>query len=518
MTTEKSFLQSIKLEISRNFKLTPYERIAFHKILGFLKSDIGLSILFNELDKGNEVRASAISTIIKFDNPDIITRLIPYLKKNISITEKIDILNYVEQHGGEYAIPDIIDFIEIEKEKPGWQEVVAKAFIVLRSIGENSDLILDFLMKIINDRNSSNEIISYAIYTLSLFRVISTFEELAKRDDNSIYYAIFRSLYRLSCDLIKVKVKSDGDEEQLFTYSPDSEDKVVLDIRVFLGKMSSRFETYSNQTKVAFISVMMSSNHREFQIYIMKALTSKDYELITMTLYAIFENINHLRDPDKLFRSLIALSTETDRDNDLIIDIFSHFFRTPRKSRQFNILQDKLYSYIVVTLETYFETFRKEFMITDVIEKGYPESFQRVRKFILKRFTPDIKKEILNYLSSETRSTISQVIADLSRWVTHIDEEEKGDLLGFYEILFDSDVKSRLNSATRFDDINFEKKYLKNRIIRLCMIIGDLGIHDGSSALVNIYNYLKKYPDPAIMDAVIRTLSHSQLFLHAWRN
>lgn len=272
--------------------------------------------------------------------------------------------------------------------------------------------------------------------------------------------------------------------------------------------MAPRFEEYSNLTKIAFISAMISCNHREFLIYVMKALTSRDPELISMTLYALINNVEKLRDPDKLFRSLIALSTESNRDNELIVEIFIKFFTGIGENRKHHILKDKLYSYMVVTLETYFETYRRDFMIKDVVEKSFPESFQKVRNFILERLTPELKKRIISFLNLEESRAAHKVLDEISRWVAFVSEEEKEDLYNLMEILFDEDEKSRGNSAGRLEDINHEKRYLRNRIARLCNILARLHIQDAASPLVNIYNYLKKYPDPQLLHTTIITLAH----------
>jgi HEAT repeat protein len=271
--------------------------------------------------------------------------------------------------------------------------------------------------------------------------------------------------------------------------------------------MAPRFDGYSRRTKAAFISAMIACSHREFLIYVMKALTSRDQELVKMALYAIYANIGRLKDPDKLLRSLIALSTESESENELIIDIFTKFFSQKNETRQYNILKDKIYNYIIVTLESYFEMFRKEFMIREVIEKSYPEAFQHVRKFILEKFTPEIKKNIVSYLLNEDPSSIKGVFIDIAKWVTYIDESEKDGLSQLLQLLYDSDKKSRENTAARIDDLQFEKRYLRDRIIRLCKIIEGLSINEAASTLVNIYNYLKKYPDQELLSASIHCLS-----------
>ncbi|MCP4130649.1 MAG: hypothetical protein GY754_06670 [bacterium] len=510
---EKSFLQTIKLEISRNFKLTPYERIAFHKILGVLKSEIGMNILVKELDKGPDVRESAIATLVNFDNPQILATILPYLGDTISGAEKKNILDHIERFGHTGNITDIIVFIEKEKEglltetSQETLDILAHAFSVLSKKGEESDELLTYLRSIIFSDDSEPVIVSLAIMTLSAFRNIRVFEELLNRNDDLITASVYNALYDLYKRVADSAALKEKDEEDYYTYSQREEDEILLDIRVLLGKKTQNFDSYTNRTKVAFINAMVCCNHREYLIYTMKALTSSDPDLINSTLYSLYVNVNRLRDPDKLFRSLISLATELDKDNELIVDMFVKYFSIQRSSREFHILQDKLYGYIVVTLEAYFETYRKEFMITEVIEKGFPEGFQKIRKFILERMTPEMKKKIVNFLNLDDSREINHILSDLSKWVAYVGEDEKADLAFLIEIFLDSDKKSRENSALRIEDIKFEKRYLRNRIIRLCKIIGRLNITGASSPLVNIYNFIKKYPDKEIMDITIHTLS-----------
>ena len=507
MAEEKSFLQTIKLEISKSFRLLPYERVAFHKILGVLKSDAGTSILLKELEKGPEIRESTITILSEFNYPSVTEALVNLLLTDISQSEKLKILNHVETFGTAANIKSIIDFIESESKSKQNDLAVKKAFYALKVIGAGNEEALNFLISIATSDEYSPEFTSLAMFALSSFKIISTLENLLKKDNEILSYSAYRNLYILSTEIIDSISTVLDDESRLYTYSTDSEDKVILDIRVLLGKMSPRFDQYSNRIKTAFVSSMISCNHREVLIYTMKALTSKDPELVTMTLYTIYDNIQRLRDPDKLFRSLISLSTETEKDNELIIDIFAKYFLSNIDTRQFHILRDKMFGYIVVTLETYFETFRKEFMITDVAEKNFPENFQKIRNFILKRFTPELKKVAVGFLSHEESSRIQHVITDMEKLIKHIDDYEHRDLSLLLEVFIDADPKSRTISASRIEGINFEKRYLKTRIIRLCGIIQKLSIHEASSPLVNIYNYLKKYPDAELLHSTIRTLS-----------
>ncbi len=507
MAEEKSFLQTIKLEISRSFKLVPYERLAFHKILGILKSEVGMSILIKELEKGPDIRKSAIAMLVVFEKPEVMKALVSCLGKNISDEERVMILDHVKRHGGADTIKDIIALIESLQGVQVSPDVIGRSFDVLKSIGAESDEVLNFLISKINAERQDPQIRALAVESLSSFRAISVFESLLKKGDDALCAAAYKAIYMLAADLSEKARQMKTEDDRLYTYMPDSEDKIVLDIRVLLGKMTHDFDRYSNSTKIAFMCAMIACNHREYLIYAMKALTSNDVELVSMALYSLYQNVERLRDPDKLFRNLIAISTEIDRFNEMIVDIFVKFFSVPVDTRQFNLLKDKLFSYIVVTLETYFETYRKEFMITDVIEKGLPDSFQRIRKFILNYCSPDLKREIVAFLTQDDPALVKHIIGGMAKRISFLREEELGDLRLLIEVLLDKDRKSRDNSASRIEDLNFEKLYLRNRILRLCRIIGLLHIDEAASILVNIYNYLKKYPDPDIVRSNVQTLA-----------
>jgi len=504
---EKSYLQTIKLEISKNVKLEPYERIAFHKLLGLHRTDPGMNTLSLELNKSPLIRRNALNTLSRFEKKEALEITAPLLSSPVSSAERMMILDSLRRSGSPGDVPVIINFIESIKNDIESLKLIQKGFEALSNLGQGMPEVLDFVLSIIKADDIDKSLKLPAIQVLSAFKSISTYEDLLKRDDDSISYEVYSSLYSLITKTIESTAVVDVEEERLYTYSPDSEDKIILDIRVLLGKMAPRFDGYSNLTKITYISAMIACSHREFLIYAMKALTSKDQELITMALYTLHKNISRIRDPDKLFRSLISLSSETERDSDLIVGIFIKFFSAPKNTRQYHLLQDKMYSYIIVTMETYFETYRKEFMITDVIEKSLPESFQKVRLLMLERLSPDLRKKIVAYLTHDDAALVSHIISDISKWLAYIDEGEKESLTYLLDILSEKDKKSRENSASRIDDLNYEKRYLRDRIIRLCSIIEKLGIKDAASVLVNIYNYLKKYHDEKIIEAATHALA-----------
>ena len=139
MAEEKSFLQTIKLEISRSFKLVPYERLAFHKILGILKSDVGMSILIKEMEKGSDIRRSAIAVLVSFDKPEAMKALVSYLGKNISDEERVMILDHVKRRGGADVIKDIIALIESFQTIQVPAEVLGMSCDVLKTVGAVSE-------------------------------------------------------------------------------------------------------------------------------------------------------------------------------------------------------------------------------------------------------------------------------------------------------------------------------------------------------------------------------------------
>jgi hypothetical protein len=505
---EKDYLQSLKIEISKNFKLVPYERIAFHRILALVRSDNGMKILLHELTLDPEIRKSAIIVLKSFNNAAVKNTFMDILAvPGMSTVEKIYILDHLKVTGAPEDMPRILSLVREYingKEDP---VVIARGLEVLREHGNGLKEVVDFIKSISLNAELPEDIRCCAIESYAYFKDISFFEDLVKEKNDKITYSTFKSLAILSDRLMQEVEDKRTEEDASFTYMPELEDKLVLNVRVLLGKMTAQFDSFSKMVRTSFIHAMICCNHREFLIYTMKALTSDDQELIDMVLHLILANVHKLRDPDKLYRNLLALTADTERKNELIVNIFERQFTGMKESRKNNLLKDKLYNYIVVTLETYFETYRKEFMITEVAEKNYPESFQNIRRIILERFNPDIKRKIANFLRSNDRSTLNKVLGEIGQRIPYIEKEDVGRLSVLMEILFDSDAKSRENSSARIDDINFEKRYLRNRILRICDIIGRLKIMEAATTLVKIFNYVKKYQDQYIFDAVAHCLS-----------
>ncbi len=509
-------LQTLKLEISKNAKLLPYERIAFHKIFGLTKTDDGMQILLKELNSIPLVRESAVLTLKSFDHKEVRDAFSELLKKQISDIEKIHIFENFKKFGTPDLIPSLIEYIENNKANNENLPVLAHVFNVLRAIGGNSAEVNDYLKSTASNKELTESIRALAIISLSAFKDIvvpgqkdnkSFLEEILKENSEEIICAAYSCMAILNDNMIRIMDQSRNEEDEIFTYSPEKDDRAILDIRVLIGKMTARFDSYSDNSKIAILNAMISSNHRELLIYTMKALMSDNPNLIDMTLDLILANTNKLVDPDKLFRNLISLSLDSPRGNELVVKIFIRYFGNLKEIRRNMLFRDKMYNYLVVTLETYFENFRKNFMVAEVMEKNYPDNVQKVRNLILNKFTPNYKKKILNYLKSNDSSVLNNILSEISAIIPFIGDSEKESLSYFLEILFEKDIKSREVSASRIEDIDFEKRYLKERIICICDIVGELDIENAAGPLVIIYNYIKKYPEKDIFEAVSNALS-----------
>lgn len=504
---EKNILQTIKLEISKNFKLIPYERIAFHKILAILRTENGMNVLVRDLAGDPLVRESAIAALRDFENPAVAAALAPLLDADTSMAEKITILDHIERRGSVGHAGEMIAFIEAHRADQKLAPAVLKAFDVLRAVGGDDDGVYDFFLRTARDAEGDIALRRAAVLGLSSFRRALVYEELLKENAPGVAQAVYQSIARY-CENFARSAAEDSEDEQLFTYSSEKEDGSILNIRVLLSKMTPQFDEYSDETKVAFLDAMIACAHREFLIYIMKALTSRNRALVIMALHLVRARVHRLADPDKLFRNLIALSVESAIENAVIVEIFQRFFTGMQENRKNLLLRDKLFNYIVVTLETYFETYRKEFMVAEVAEKDFPENFRRIRHFILERFTPELRRALIAYLKNEDRTGIHKIIVAIAGSLPHVSAEEGETVEFLVEVLFDNDPKAREVSAGRIESVNFEKKFLRDRIVRLLRIIGILDIENAATALVKMFNYVKKYPDPEILNEVGETLSY----------
>jgi HEAT repeat protein len=509
LSDDKNFLQSIKLEISRNFKLDPYERIAFHKVLACAKSGAGKDVLIREIEKGGDVRTSAMNALSEFIDPSVIPVFMSILNSAPSEAEIFIILDFLNNNGSAGEVEPLIRLIEEKKADPENDFIIKKAFNVLKNIGETDGVFHDYLISIINNPESGSVILESAINAASILRRPDIYEELIKRNNDRISYFVFLSIYNLNLMLIK----NDTVEKDEYTppvlveeSSMSADDELLLNIKVLLGKTTSKYEDFSIDTKNAYINAMLSCNHRESVIYALKALESKNNELIRKTFFSICNNITRLRFPEKLLRSLISMSIETEDNNRLIVDIFAKYFSEKKISRSDILFRDKLFGNITSTLESYFETYRREFMIPEVSESSLPENYKKVRACMLKNLNHEHKKKLIADLVSEEKDIPRRILSNLSGWINYIDEEDQEAVSILLDLIIDEDKVSRENTASRLDSVNFEKRYLQSRIVRLCNIINVLNIDGAAKSLVYIYNYLKKFPDKEIFDSAVYAL------------
>ncbi len=507
MSDDKNFLQTIKLEISRNFRLDPYERMAFHRILALLKTQQGKDILIRELDRERDIRLSALTSLTSFSDPSLADIFIKLLEKDLSDDEIILIINFFSELNDEKIIPPVINLIEKNRGNPEKKYLIKIAFNTLKNFGSGNTDILNFLNSIISDQTSPDTLIAGAINTISVFKNTEVFEELLKKNNDKISYYVFSSIYNFN---LTMNVSDEEEDYTSLEWKParslTPEDNLLLQIKVLLGKMTARYDDFSVRTKISFINAMLSCNHRESVIYVMKALESRDLDLVKKTLYSLYSNITTLRNPEKIFRSLISMSVESERYNELIVDIFTKYFTERSVSRSDILFRDKQFGNIASTLESFFETYRREFMIPDVVEKAFPESFRKIRQYILKNLDPEHKRRLVTAFTSEGKNRVRDMIAVMADWVFFVQDDEKEAISQLLDIMLDEDRISLENSASRIDSVNFEKRYLQSRIVRLCNIISSLQIDGAAKSMVFIYNYLKKYPDREIFEATVNAL------------
>ncbi len=507
---EKDLVQSLKLEISKKFRLSPYERLAFHSILSIRKTESSLEILTADLDKTPIVRKSAIKTLSGYDAEKVYSIMHRYLQKDLTADELIIIIDFLAENGTEQDVPILKEYIVNGMQNPALSSAIPHVFEAIRQINHPDSDIRSFLLEIINDKAIDTYIKYYAIRACTIFKDINIFESLLRSENEQIESSCFHALALLSKELRNISEHQRIENEKEYGYQPsssDSEDSTIVDIRVLLGKYSSRFQQYETATRISFIEAMIESNHRETHIYVMNALTSGDEDLLFEVLQVLLRSIERIRDHDKLFRSLIALNVENNYNNELIVNIFVNFFSNIGNNRNTNLLRDKLYNYIVVTLETYFEQYRKEFMITDVIEKDYPEDIQIVRNFIQEKFNAQVHNKIQNYLSIDNRDSVTNLFSYMETTSPFINENETEAFYDLLQLLYDNDSESRKATNKRLDDIKFDKRYLQSKILRLCQIISRLNIIAAATPLVKIFNYVKKYYDREIFHGVASTLS-----------
>ena len=509
MAEDKNFLQTIKLEISRTFKLDQYERMSFHNLLGIIKSENGRDLLLKELKRDPEIRMSALANLAGFNDDSIAPVFIELLEGKINNNEIGVILSYFEQCTVPVEGSVFINILEKLKNQGGSRYLFLKCFDVMGRLCSGESSLADYLVSVI-ENEKDRIMISGSLMALSYFKRVDIFENILKKNDDNLAAAVFDSIHKMNVQIMKEynsrEEKDYSPEDRFFEKSLTGEEELLLQIKVLLGRVAPRFEHYSDETRVSLINAMLSCNHREGVIYALKGLESKDINIVHQTLYAVYNNITRLRDPDKLFRSLLAMNILSDRNNTLVVDIFHKYFSEKKDSRAHILFRDKLYGYVSGSAESFFETYRREFMIPDVVENSFPENFQKIRSFILRKLNPEIKRKITDTLTSHDFEHPRKIMEYISQRIKYIDESDREALSLLTDLLLDQDMISREKSAARIESVNFDKIYLQKRIIRLCMIISRLNIESAAKSLVYIYNYLKKYPEPEILESAINAL------------
>ncbi|MCL2154527.1 MAG: hypothetical protein FWH53_02560 [Leptospirales bacterium] len=532
MSEDKNFLQSIKLELSRNFKLEPYERIAFHKILAHVKSNAGKEILIQEVDRGGDIRISALNALSEFNDSSLVPLFVSILAKEPLNEELFIILDFLYNNGTVEEVRPLIELIERQANRVKGEEdedearslnelmerkeddkksvfIIRRAFNVLKKIGENDLNFHQYITDIFNNPNSDVVVLEGAINAASILKNTNIFEELLKRNDDNISYHVFLSIYNLNLTLFTGRDEEDFESYNLIINDEkdmSADENLLLNIKVLLGKITSKYDGFSNKTKNAYLNAMLSCNHRESLIYLMKALESKDDELIRKTFFSLYCNITRLRFPEKILRNLLTMSVEKNEYNKSIVNIFVRFFSERNSSRSDILFRDKLFGNITSTLDSFFETYRREFMIPDIDENSLPENFKKMRALILRNLNPEQKRRLIQDILSDENRPPKKILTNLSEYIPYVDENSQEALSLFIDLIIDEDKIARESTASKIDSVNFEKRYLQAKIIRLCGIINSLNISDAAQPMVYIYNYLKKFPDKEIFDAAIYSL------------
>src|SRR6056297_967298 len=105
MVMEKDLVQSLKLELSKKFRLSPYERLAFHSILSIRKTESSLEILTADLDKTPIVRKSAIKTLSGYDAEKVYSIMYNNVQQDLTADVFIIIIDFIAENGTEQNVP-----------------------------------------------------------------------------------------------------------------------------------------------------------------------------------------------------------------------------------------------------------------------------------------------------------------------------------------------------------------------------------------------------------------------------
>ena len=497
---ERDILQSIKLEITKNLKFTPYLRICLHPFIAQSKSDIAHNILCAELSAEPAIRFSAIRTITHYKLPGFTDLFHALFQHSITDDEKIQICTYLATYGNSQTVELLNNYIMDNFNKESNHTIVIQCLETLRILRHPDSKLLATLKSIINETGTHEVIRYYAIRALSIYDDIHVLSSLINQNEYTLL-GIFDAIAFISDYCITKKTQKNEASDS------SKEENLIIELRVFLSKMLPHFDEFSTRVKISCLNALITSKHRETNDYVLKILGGQNENEKEELLLLLQHTIMLLRDPEPLIRALISYGTVSPHHNTIIVDTIINYFESFQSDRSSTLLKDKLFNYFTVTLDSFFELYRKNYMISDVEEKNYPEIFREVRNFILLKFSPQILNRIIHYLKHEKNDEIHKIITLLTTYLPFIDSSIRDPFSSLVEMLYDRDPKSREITASRLETIDFEKRFLQERIIRLCNIIAKLNIQSAATLLVKIYNYLKKYRDEKLFDACIQTLS-----------
>jgi hypothetical protein len=218
-------------------------------------------ILLRELEHEPNIRESALLVLKDFDRPEVGPALMDFINGGeTSVTEKLCALENIERFGSpSRSIP--YHFIEKNEGDSSQIEAVEKAFSILRIHGAQSQEVAGFIRKIATDREKNVALRCFAIEALSAFKDVSLFEEFLREKNEAVSCSVYNSLAMLSDTIMKEAEAGRGQEDVSYTYAPEFEDRLILNVRVLLGKMTSQFDSYSRRVRTAFINAMVCANH-----------------------------------------------------------------------------------------------------------------------------------------------------------------------------------------------------------------------------------------------------------------
>jgi len=497
---ERDSLQSIKLELTKSLSFSPYLRICLHPVIASSHSQIAYALLCSELQAEPAIRLSCIYTIVHYNIKGFTQHFHALLGQSITDEEIIAICSYLKVFGNVDSTAVLNNYVMHHYADESHHNAIIECLDTIRIVHQQDITLLTTLKTILNDTSAHPIIRYYALRALALYHDIKVLLPFLNQDESTLT-GILDAIAFIGEDIIDTNKEKDS--------TPD-DSNLVIELRVFLSKLLPQFGEYSLKTKIACIHALILCKHRETNEYLMKILTSDNESEKEHLLILLQHFITQLRDPEPFIRTLISLGAVTPHHNKMIIENVLTFFTTLQTDRTSTILKDKMFNYFTVSLDSFFELYRKNYMISEVEEKNLPENVQKIRNFIVSELTPQLLNMIVHYLKYNKNTEIATILTPITNHIQHIDSSSREGFLLLMEMLYDSDPKSREISASRLETIDFEKRFLRDRIVRLCAIIAKLNIQSAAPLLVKIYNYCKKYRDDVIFDACINTLAAMQ--------